>query len=149
MCVCDVCLQLAGQVQEVKTKAEEVTTLEEEVRRLQTLLTRREETLEEEKRKNLQLQLEKDDLHTQVRTPISAPFLFQIRLVLFSAFWMLHYVCCASNITFWCVETALKVRLVHLKFHVNKCITLIFYRFLIYILNLSVHAKHLYPIGPC
>ncbi|XP_017333578.1 polyamine-modulated factor 1-binding protein 1 isoform X2 [Ictalurus punctatus] len=57
--------ELAGQVQEVNSKAEEVTTLKEEVRRLQKLLSQRDETLEEEKGRNVQLQFEKEDLHAR------------------------------------------------------------------------------------
>ncbi|KAF7703395.1 hypothetical protein HF521_022402 [Silurus meridionalis] len=57
--------ELEGQVQEVKSKAEEVINLEEDVRRLQKLLNQREETLEEEQRKNVQLQIEQENLHTQ------------------------------------------------------------------------------------
>ncbi|XP_053491032.1 early endosome antigen 1 isoform X4 [Ictalurus furcatus] len=57
--------ELAGQVQEVNSKAEEVTTLEEEVRSLQKLLNQRDETLEEEKGRNVQLQVEKENLHAR------------------------------------------------------------------------------------
>lgn len=53
----------------MNSKAEEVTTLKEEVRRLQKLLSQRDETLEEEKGRNVQLQFEKEDLHARVRTP--------------------------------------------------------------------------------
>lgn len=44
-------------------------TLDVEVRRLQNLLNQTEEMLEEEKRQNVQLRLEKENLHTEVRTP--------------------------------------------------------------------------------
>ncbi|KAK3562218.1 hypothetical protein QTP86_030549, partial [Hemibagrus guttatus] len=60
--------RLASTHNEVKSKAEEVMTLEEEVRRLQKLLNQREETLEEEKRQNVQLRLERENLHTECKS---------------------------------------------------------------------------------
>lgn len=54
----------------MESKSEEVSTLEEDVRRLRKLLNQKEEELEEEKRKNGQLQTEKENLHVQVRTLI-------------------------------------------------------------------------------